>query len=81
MKQKDVALILVVSFISAMLSFFVSHALFTSPEKRQEKVELIGKITADFPAPDNRYFNKDAVNPTVLISTEPGANQQPFKNQ
>jgi hypothetical protein len=79
MKQKDIVLIIVVSFISAVFSLFISKALFSSPENRQEKVEVVEKITADFSQPDAKYFNPNAINPTQLIRIGENPNPQPFK--
>jgi len=81
MKQKDIALIIVVTFISAVLSIFISGALFSSPEKRQEQVEIVDPISTDFQDPDKKYFNEDAVNPTKLIQIGEGANKNPFNSQ
>jgi hypothetical protein len=78
MKQKDVALIIVVVFVSGVLSFFLSRLLFTSPKNRQQKVEVVNVITSDFPTPDAQYFNKDSVNPTTLIQIGDSNNPSPF---
>lgn len=78
MKQKDIVLILVVAFISAIVSFFVSGKLISSPENRNIKVEVVEPITADFPDPDKRFFNKDSFNPTQLIRIGGNDNQTPF---
>lgn len=80
MKQKDISLIIIVSFISAVLSVFISNMIFSSPKNRQEKVEIIDKITADFPKPDSKYFNDKSINPTVVIPIEPSTNERPFNN-
>ena len=67
MKQKDIALIIVVVFISGVISFFVSNMLFSSPDQRKTEVEVVEPISASFTKPDARYFNKDAINPTQQI--------------
>lgn len=77
-KQQDIALLLVVAFISAVLSFFVSGALFSSPKNRNIKVEVVQPISAEFAEPDGRYFNENSVNPTQLIRILENANQAPF---
>jgi ABC-type maltose transport system permease subunit len=78
MKQKDIAVIIVVVFVSGVLSFFLSRLLFTSPKNRQQKVEVVNVITSDFPTPDAQYFNKDSVNPTTLIQIGDSNNPNPF---
>lgn len=80
MKQKDVALIILVGFVSAVLSYFVSNALFASPKDRQEEVEVVEPITTDFPTPDKKYFNPESINPTQLIQIGDNPNAQPFNN-
>ena len=79
MKQKDIVLIIVISFISAVFSLFLSNAMFSSPKNRQEKVEVVDAITADFSKPDVKYFNPNAINPTQLIQIGENPNPQPFK--
>lgn len=78
MKQKDVALIIVMVFISGIVSFFLSNWLFASPKNRQQKVEVVDSITADFPTPDSKYFNNKAIDPTQLIQIGGNNNQNPF---
>lgn len=81
MKQKDLALILIVVFISAMLSFVASNFFFASPKNRQEKVPTVEPITADFQQPDKKYFNSDSIDPTQIIKIGDSSNNQPFKEQ
>jgi len=79
MKQKDIAIIAGVILISGILSFFLSNALFASPENLETEVEIVEPITADFPEPDKRYFNENSTNPTQTITIGDGQNQQPFQ--
>ena len=79
MKQKDIAIIIAVVFVSGLLSYFVSNALFSSSEKLQTTVEVVEPITADFPQPDDQYFNEQSINPTQTITIGDGQNQQPFQ--
>jgi hypothetical protein len=78
MKQKDIALLVVIIFISAIISLFVSKAIFGSPKSRTQQVEVIQPITADFPVPDTRYFNNSAFDPTQLITIGQNSNSNPF---
>ena len=48
------------------------------PKNRQAKVEVVQKITSDFPQPDTKFFNSGAVNPTQLIQIGQEQNPQPF---
>ena len=79
MKQKDIAIIIVVVFVSGLLSYFISNALFASPDNVTTEVEVVEPITADFPEPDTRYFNTNSINPTQTITIGDGQNQQPFQ--
>jgi hypothetical protein len=78
MKQKDIALVVVIGLIGAIISLLVSNMLFSAPSKRQTSIEVVQTFTADFPTPDKRYFNSDAVNPTKIISIDKNVNQAPF---
>ncbi len=78
MKQKDLLLILVIVFISAIFSFIISKALIVSPKARQQQAEVVQVITADFPQPDHRFFNSDAFDPTKLITIGQSGNADPF---
>lgn len=78
MKQKDVALIIVIVFLSAVVSLFASKAIFTSPKNRQQEVEVVQPITSNFPQPDSSYFNSSAIDPTQLINVGQNANTNPF---
>lgn len=78
MKQKDIILIIVVLFISGILSFFVSNALFGSPSKHEMKAEVVEPISTSFEEPDPRYFNANSIDPTQLIQIGNQNNQQPF---
>jgi hypothetical protein len=78
MKQKDIALIAVIVFISAIISLFVSKAIFNSPKNRQQTVEVVQPITAEFQQADNHYFNKDAFDPTKPITIQQSSTSDPF---
>lgn len=77
MKQKDIALILVISFMSAVLSLVVSNFLFKSNQKNLDS-HVVTAITKDFPEPDKKYFNENSINPTQTIQIGSNTNQQPF---
>ena len=80
MKNKDIALIVVIIFISALISFFISKSIFASPKNRQQKVEVVQTITSDFPQTDSHYFNSSSFDPTKPISVGQNANQNPFNS-
>lgn len=78
MKQKDLTVIIVIVFISAVLSFVASRALFASSSSRQQQVDIVPSISATFPTPDATYFNNSAVDPTQLIQVGTNNNTNPF---
>lgn len=79
MKQKDIALIIIIAAISGIASYFISNLIFASPDNRQQKVEVVDTITSDFPTPSNKYFNSDAIDPAQVIQVGDGNNPNPFK--
>ncbi|HEX8183039.1 MAG TPA: hypothetical protein VF575_05565 [Candidatus Saccharimonadales bacterium] len=79
MKQKDIALILVISIVSGIFSLIIGHFIFAAPKDRQQKVEVVSAITTDFAIPDTKYFNNDSINPTQLIRIGESTNSAPFK--
>jgi capsular polysaccharide biosynthesis protein len=78
MKQKDIALIVVVSIISGAVSFFVAQYFFLKPESKQIKAEYVQAISTDFSRPDTKYFNQNSINPTQQIQIGDGGNTSPY---
>jgi len=78
MKQKDFVLIIVIAFISGVVSFVVSNKLFVTPNNRAQQVEVVDPITATFQTPDKKYFNSSSINPTPNSSNSGDSNQNPF---
>ncbi len=78
MKQKDIAMIIVIAFVSAVVSFVVSNKLFVTPSNRQQQVEVVDPITSSFQTPDAKYFNSSSINPTQSSNVGGDTNQNPF---
>lgn len=78
MKQKDIALIIVIVFISGVLSFVASDMVFGKPADRQQTAEVVDVITSDFSLPSDKYFNNNSVDPTQLIQIGDNNNPNPF---
>jgi hypothetical protein len=78
MKQKDIALIIVIVILSAIVSLFVSKALFASPKNRHQNVEVVNPISTKFPEPDKSYFNDQSFDPAQPIDLGQNANSDPF---
>lgn len=78
MKQKDIALIAVAAIISAILSVLLANFLIAPKKNQNQQAEVVEAITADFPKPDSKYFNKDSNNPTKNIKIGDDTNAKPF---
>ena len=80
MKQKDIALIVLMVFVSGVISFFLTNMLIVSSSGRQSapKADI---INSDFTQPDSKYFNSSSIDPTQLIHIGTGSNPNPFSAQ
>lgn len=81
MKQKDIVLILIMVFISAVAAFAVSRSVFGSPGNREQSTAVVEVITPEFSPPPTKYFNTNSINPTQLITIGGDPNPSPFDNQ
>lgn len=77
MKQKDIALIIVIVFISGVSSYFISNKFISSP-KHDLKSAKVEPITSDFSEPSTAYYNDKSINPTQLIKIDDNNNDKPF---
>ncbi len=78
MKQKDIALIIIIAFVSGIVSFLISGAVFAPAKDRKQNVEVVEAMTSEFPEPSKNYFNSSSVDPTQLIQIGAGTNPSPF---
>jgi mannitol-specific phosphotransferase system IIBC component len=78
MKQKDVALILVVIFFAAVVSLVVTKTIFVPDKHKQLQAEVVEPIKSEFREPDKTVFNENAINPTQLIQIGDNNNTTPF---
>lgn len=81
MKQKDIILVIVAVFVGIVISVVLSKTFITAPKNRQQQVEVVDPISADFPALDTKYFNGKSVDPTQLIKIGNNANTKPFNTK
>lgn len=77
MKQKDIAVIIIVAVFAGIISFFVANKLFVTPKTREQTAPVVDVITSTMASPDKRFFNSDSINPT-RTSGASGTNQTPF---
>jgi len=80
MKQKDVALILIIIIVSAVVSLFISRAIFSTAKNNRQEVVSVQPISSYFPSLPTQYFNSSSIDPTQLITINQNANQNPFGN-
>ncbi len=81
MKQKDIALIIIIAALSGIVSFFVSNKVFVTPTNRQQKVEVVDRIDASFTTPDKKYFNSSSIDAAPNTQLGSDANQNPFNGR
>lgn len=78
MKQKDLALIIIIVVVAAFISLFISNKLFATPSNRQQQVEVVQPISSSLQTPNPAYFNSNSKDPTQLITIGQSANSNPF---
>lgn len=81
MKQKDIAMIVLVVGISGMLSYFMASRFIVPAKNRSTKVEVVGKINSNFTEPNQNYFNGNSINPTQTITIGEDGNPKPFSER
>lgn len=78
MKKNDIALVVLIVSISLVVTYFVAKAIIGDPKGQEMSAEVVEPITSDLTEPSNKIFNRDAINPTVVIQIGDPSNQQPF---
>lgn len=78
MNKKNLAVIILIVSVTLALSYFLIKAIFGTPNTQQVKVEVVEVITADIVQPSPKIFNKNAINPTVIINIGKPSDKQPF---
>lgn len=81
MKKKDIAIIFVVSVVSAVISIIISGLLITPSEGRSQSVEVAPAIQAELNSVDKFYFNIEANNPAQDIQVGQDPTSNPFAGQ
>lgn len=78
MKKNDLASIILIASISAMVAWFGANAVIGEPKQDALKVKTADEISAGVEEPDPQVFNAEAINPTVERSIGKSANSLPF---
>lgn len=81
MKQKDIALIVVIAIVSGVFAMVLSRVFFASADDKKQSAEVVDVITSEFSTPPTKYFNSNSIDPTQLIQIEESNNPNPFKDQ
>jgi hypothetical protein len=79
MKQKDIALIIVIAGISAIVSIFISKAIFSTTSNPLQ-AQTVQPIASYFPKPNSLYFNSGTFDPSKSITIDQNNNSTPFNN-
>ena len=77
MKQKDIAVIIVVAVVAGVASFLIANKIFVAPKDRQQTKPVVDVIQSSMVSPDKQFFNADSINPT-RNPTSSGTNDTPF---
>lgn len=66
MKKSDIAMIILIASVCAMIAFFVVNQItFLKPPEQGQKVKTAEVISSKVTEPDPEVFRPDAINPTV----------------
>lgn len=77
MQQKDTALIIFVTGISAIIAFTVGNFVLGGTD-RSTDAEYVQAIDSSFILPSDRFFNETSFNPTTTIQIGDSTNPDPF---
>ena len=78
MKKSDIASIILIASVSALVAWFAANAVIGEPKQGVSKVKTADTITSNIEVPDKRIFNSNAINPTIERSIGKSANSLPF---
>lgn len=81
MKKNDIALIVLITSVTLVISYLLVKGFFGQPSDTQTRVEKVEAISSIIQPPSDRIFNRDAINPTIVIQIGNPSNQQPFSGQ
>jgi hypothetical protein len=80
MKKNDIAALVLIIAITGVIAYFVANAVIGKPENNPVQVEQVTPIAPNFPTPDTRIFNDQAIDPTVEITGSGQSADKPFTN-
>lgn len=69
MKKTDIAMIILIVSVSAVVAYFVASAIpFLKPPQEAVKVKTIDRYNETIGTPNPDIFNSQAINPTVDVT-------------
>lgn len=77
-KQSDIAVIILVSSLSLVASYFIGNTIINTDQNRSAEVEVANPISPNFSQPSANIFNDQAINPTELIRIGDDSTDTPF---
>jgi len=81
MKKSDLAILALIVSLTLVITFLIVKAVFGEAKNDTTKVEKADPISSTIVDPSPKVFNRDAINPTVVIQIGNPANQQPFSGR
>ena len=82
MKKNEIALILVIVGIVVMATYAILNSIMGESSLKPVMVDTTEVISGSIDNPPNpEVFNKDAINPAVIVNIGEQSNQQPFTIQ
>lgn len=81
MKKSDLAILALIVSLTLVITFLIVKAVFGEAKNDSTKVEKADAISSSIVEPSSKVFNRDAINPTVVIQIGNPANQQPFSGR
>jgi len=78
LKSKDIATLILLIGMSAVVSFFTSKLLFSNAKTLSTKVEVVNPVSSNFNYEDKSYFATDKLNPTKDITVTGNNNTEPL---
>ena len=78
MKQKDIAMLILVVSISLIAAYLIGNTVFNKESNRTATIEVVKPISPEFPTPDPAVFNERSLNPVETVEIEESDTEQPF---
>ena len=81
MKSKDKFTIILIAVFSAVVSIILSGMFIGGEGNKDQTIEIVTPISAEFLELPKEYYNSNAINPTQIIQIGGENTNQPFGSQ